>query len=306
MNKNISQSTLMRALLVTACLFTATLLTAQTSKPAKSNKTQSKEIAITFDELPVADPFGETDRQAITYLLLEGLKLHGVKAAGFVVGQYIENNFDLLGQWLNEGHTIGSMTLSNQDYNEIDITRFVQEIKMGMETIEPMLEGFGQKKRYFRFPFMHYGPTPKAKEQAEGFLESKKATIAHATIIPEDYLYNFSMQKLGKQPDSQALNQLMNEYLNHVLDEVERAELMARKLTGQSVKQILLLRANRLNAVFINDLLAVLAEQEYRFISLDAALKDRVYNMPEAYFGTRGVGFLDRLVSSDPDFLPAE
>ena len=88
-----------------------------------------KRICITFDELPAAKSFGEVDRQAVTYLLLEALKRHKVKAAGFVVGQEIGDSFDLLGQWLNDGHILGSMTFSNQDYNYIGIQAFINDIK---------------------------------------------------------------------------------------------------------------------------------------------------------------------------------
>lgn len=292
--------------LLLALVIAATIVADTSKKPAAASKTiKPKEIAITFDELPVADPFGKSDRQAVTYLILEALKAHHVKATGFVVGQEIASSFDLLGQWLNDGHTLGSMTYSNQDYNDIEIGMFIREIGMGAEAIEPMLDGFGQKKRYFRFPFLNYGPTPKARKQAEGFAKSRDMVIAHATVVPDDYLYDMTLQKLGKVPDSVERDLMMNEYLNHVFDQLDHAEAQALDIMGRPVKQILRLRANRLNAFFLDDMLTALEDAGYKFITLDAALKDQVYAQTEGYFGTRGVGFLDRLASSDPDLAPA-
>ena len=85
----------------------------------KKGKKSSKQICVTFDELPVAISFGDVDRSAITYLILETLKKHKVKAAGFVVGNQIEDSFDILGEWLNNGHILGNMTYSNQDLHEL-------------------------------------------------------------------------------------------------------------------------------------------------------------------------------------------
>ena len=279
---------------------------AQQKKSGGKKKKPKKEICITFDELPVARSFGGADRKAITYLILESLKNHKIKAAGFVVGENVENSFDILGQWLNDGHTLGSMTYSNQDMHELGIEQFLQEVQMGIDAVEPMLSGFGQKKRYFRYPFLHYGNVVEAKKQVKFFLDDRLQTVVHASVVPEDYLYNLSLEKLGKIPDSAAFEALMNEYINHVLDEIERVERLAHDFIKRPVKQILLLRANRLNAIYLEEMLTAFEAMGYKFITLKEALKDKVYSQTEAYYGTRGIGFIDMLRQSDPDLLPAE
>ena len=49
-----------------------------------------------------------------------------------------------------------------------------------------------------------------------------------------------------------------------------------------------------------------LEEGDPPFITLKEALKDEVYSKTEAYYGTRGIGYIDMLRQSDPDLLPAE
>ena len=44
----------------------------------------------------------------------------------------------------------------------------------------------------------------------------------------------------------------------------------------------------------------------YSFITLDEALSDDVYHETEAYFGPKGVGYLDMIYQSNADLLPAE
>lgn len=272
----------------------------------KTNKSKPKrEIAITFDELPAAKGFVEADRAAITFLILQALERHEVKAAGFVVGETIEDSFDILGKWLNAGHLIGNLTFSYQDFSQLSPQNYIADIEAGNEVLETMLAGFGQKGRYFRYPYLHYGIDPVSRREVENFLEARGCRPVHATVVVEDYLYNLSLEKMGKVPDSSDYDILMNDYLNHVIDEIERSERLALSVLNRPCRQILQLRANRLNAVFLDELLTALEGMGFEFVSLTKALKDKVYRMPQAYYGLKGIGFLDMIRESDPDKMPA-
>lgn len=286
-------------------LFAAIILLLSFSVSAQ-NKKKHLEMAITIDELPASLGFTAVDKQAINYLLLQALHNHDVKATGFVVGRYIEEDFDVLGQWLNEGHTLGSMTNTNQDYHQIDPESFIADIQTGNEAIEPMISGFGQKKHYFRFPYLHYGKTAEEKEVAMRYLDEQNIIVGHATVLVDDYLFNLTLEKMGKIPDSVRFEQLREEYLEHVTAQIQDAEFKSKDLLGRYCSQIIELRANRLNALFLEDILATIERMNYKFVTLDRALSDPLFQKSEAYFGTRGVGYLDMIIQSDPDLLPAE
>jgi peptidoglycan/xylan/chitin deacetylase (PgdA/CDA1 family) len=275
-----------------ALVFTLVILLAVSSFSA------DRQVAITFNELPAAPSFEDVHADALNYLILDVLKKYNVKATGFVVGANIGESADVLGQWLNSGHQLGSMTYDNQDINEVTPSQFKEEVVKGVNEIEGMLEGFGQKKRYFRFPYHKYGNTPKAKSNIRDFIKSHGDVICPATIIPEDFIYNSTLAKLGKMPDSSRLIPLRDEYLNHVFDIIEQQEQIAEKLVGHSVKQIILLQVNRLNAIFLDDLLGALKDHGYKFITLDSALTDEIYSRNESYTGTRGLGWLEMLAKS--------
>ena len=292
-------------------LLVAMLLLFSIGAPAQSQASESKKkslrrICITFDQLPAAGSFEEVDRPAITYLLLQALKKHEVPAAGFVVGDLIGDSFDILGEWLNAGHVLGNMTYSNQDLHQLDIEQFILDIKAGEDALETMLEGFGQKKRYFRYPFLHYGNEAESKKQVKLYLDENDIVIVHASVVAEDYLYNLSLEKMGKFPDSSEYDNLLNEYVNHVLDEIEEMDALSKQVLGYSCRHILRLKANRLNAIFLDEMLQAIKNLGFEFISLDQALKDDLYSSPEAYFGSHGVSYLDMIRLSDPDHLPAE
>lgn len=258
-----------------------------------------RQIAITFNELPASPDFSQVDREGLNKMILDALAKHKVKATGFIVGARLEKNYDIIGQWLNGGHTLGTMTYNLEDLHELGTEKFIEEAEWGIAEIEDMLEGFGQKKRYFRFPFLHYGQTQQEKREVKAFLQAEGNTIAHASIIPNDDLYNFTLGKMGKLLDSLQYVLLRDEYLNDVFDQLERAEMLADEIMGRPVKHVLVLRANRLNAIYLDELLTALEENGTTFITLDAALRDEVYNKAESYFGLRGVGYLDMLAQSE-------
>lgn len=304
--KSIRSSIFASSLIIFAILcITATYADTGQSN-SKQDKKRKKSISITFDELPTAQTFIDSDRGDITKGILTALKQYDIKSTGFVVGERIDGGFDLLGQWLNEGHFLGNLTNSHLDLNEVGIESFIQDIKAGQEAIEPMLTGFGQKKRYFRFPFLHYGNTIDKKREILLYLDATEQTIASATVVVEDYLYNMSLEKLGDNVDSTALASIGNDYISHVLLELENSEKLASEVLKRPCRQILLLRANRLNSMFLDQLLTTIEKDGYRFISLDEALKDELYSAPEAYFGARGVGYIQMLKESEADLLPAQ
>jgi len=266
--------------------------------PAVFGQGRAKKIAVTFDEVPIAQTFVEVNGAALTRQILDALKRVEAPATGFVVGDKIASNADLIGEWLNAGHLLGTMTLSNQDFNEVGIGEFMRQVKQGQEALEPILKSFGQKKRYFRFPFLHYGPTSEAKAKARQLMEANRTVIAHVTVMADDYLYNLRLEKLGPHADSASLFALMNEYVNHVLDELTRQEELALEVAGKPVIHILQLRANWLNALFGWELLNAIKNEGYKFVTLDAALADPAYTITERYDGNRGVGYLDMVALS--------
>lgn len=260
---------------------------------------RQKEICITFDDLPAAESFRDLDKHWITDEILGALRKHEVKAVGFVVTQNIGDGFDLLGQWLNAGHRLGNMTSSNEDLNDLDPDAFISSVRRAEDELAPILKGFGQKSRYFRYPFLHYGANPRAKQKVAGYLQEKGYTVAHVSIPIDDYLFNLGMENLPQPPDSVTFYRLQSEYVDHVLGAIVDADNLSRRLTGHSCRQVLRLRANLLNAWCLDDLLSSIEAMGYRFVTLDKALGDPIYSREESYYGSRGIGYLEMIAEGE-------
>ncbi|MEW5925687.1 MAG: polysaccharide deacetylase family protein [Candidatus Zixiibacteriota bacterium] len=274
--------------------------TAASKAPARINK-----ICITFDNLPSERNYERIERFWITDQILDALKKHNVPSAGFVVGESIDADWELLVKWLDEGHTLGFMTYTGQDLDNVPPEIFLDDIKKGKEAIEDLVWSYKQEGRFFRFPYLHYGNLPEIKQTVQDYLDELQIIVAHPTVVTEDFVYNLSLEKIYGSTDTMKFVALRDEYMTHILERLGAAETLGKEIMGRQVRHILQLRANRLNGMFLNFLLTTLEEKGYQFISLKDALKDKVYRKEEAYFGNKGLSYLERIKYSDPDYLPA-
>jgi len=271
---------------------------AQEATPKKVPK-GIKKICLTFDNLPAEREYGERERNEINEGILSTLGNHKILAAGFVVGDNIAGDWEIVVKWLEAGHTIGFMTYSGQDIENVPVDIFMADVAKGKEVVEDLLQSYKQKARYFRYPYLHYGSSPEVRNRVEGLITEQKITIAHASIVVEDFVYNLTLEKLYNGMDSLKIMQLRDEYIEHILERLGDAETLAMDIVNRPIRHILQLRANRINSLFLEDILAAIADKGYEFTSLNNALKDKVYKILEDYYGTKGLSYLERIKNSE-------
>lgn len=100
--------------------------------------------------------------------ILEALAKHGVKAAFFVVGNYIEQNPDLVRRMLREGHIVGNHTYHHYDMSKLsDEAAFNQELT-SLETLYRETTG-EDLPRYYRPPQGIYSEKNLEMAQKRGY-----------------------------------------------------------------------------------------------------------------------------------------
>ena len=86
-----------------------------------------------------------------TEKILDTLKKHEVKAAFFLVGNYIEKNADLVRRMVSEGHTVGNHTMHHPDMSAIsDQSAFAKELQ-DLESLYKETTG-EEMARFYRPP----------------------------------------------------------------------------------------------------------------------------------------------------------
>ena len=121
--------------------------------------TGKMEICLTFDA---------GYENGCTEKILDTLKKHDVKAAFFLVGNYIERNADLVRRMAAEGHTVGNHTLHHLDMSAIsDPASFRSELE-GLEDLYKATVGEALPK-YYRPPQGTYSEENLKQAKALGY-----------------------------------------------------------------------------------------------------------------------------------------
>jgi peptidoglycan/xylan/chitin deacetylase (PgdA/CDA1 family) len=271
--------------MIAACLFAAVLAASP------------REVAVTFDDLP-ATPADLATMTEVTSHLLRSLKANRGPAIGFVNARKVEGSaagVALLRQWLDAGFDLGNHTWSHVSIDSVPFETYRADLIRGEPVLKRLLaeRGRGQRLRYFRHPQLHTGPTPEIRKQLNDLLASRGYTVAPVTIDNDDYLFARVYQQARTGGDQALMKRVVDAYIPYMNDVFAHFERLSREFLGREVKQTLLLHANELNADHFDELAAMMRQRGYTFISLDRALTDPAYRMPEAT-STKGISWLHR------------
>ena len=103
-----------------------------------------------------------------TTKILDVLKAHQVPAAFFLVGNYIEQNADLVRRMVNEGHIVGNHTMHHYDMSKIaDQNAFQKELSALEELYEETIGS--PMEKYYRPPQGTYSETNLQMAKALGY-----------------------------------------------------------------------------------------------------------------------------------------
>jgi len=262
--------------------------------------TWSGEMVITIDDLPIVKQgrYGKEAQTEIVDQVMGVLKKHRVQAMGFVVGQKVTApwQYELLKRFRDDGHLLGNHTFSHPDLNRTGAGEFVADI----DNCDRILGNLAGTVRYFRYPLLHRGQDPEKRAVVGRWLSEHGYMVVPVTIDNDDYLYDTRYEEALDAGDDQAARQIGREYVAHMLGQVDHFRAMAERKVGREIPHILLVHMNRINASYLDELLTHLENAGWRFISIEEALADAVYELPDRYNGPKGVSWLERIDTTTP------
>jgi peptidoglycan-N-acetylglucosamine deacetylase len=255
-----------------------------------------REVAITIDDLPRGGDRGERDLatvRAMTEQLLRPFREERIPVTGFVnEGRPVdfgpEGLREVLEVWLDAGADLGNHSYSHRNINNVPLDEFTADITRGEPMVRAALAARGRTLTYFRHPFLFTGPTGEIKAGLQTFLDRHGYRVAPVTIDDADYMF----AALYTRPEYRA--RARQEYVPYMESVVAFFEDRAVEVVGREFPQILLLHANQLNADLMPELLAMFRRRGYTFVSLDQALADEAYALPDGYVGRGGFSWIHR------------
>jgi peptidoglycan/xylan/chitin deacetylase (PgdA/CDA1 family) len=278
---------------------TALLLPADAIPRARAAE---RAVAVTFDDLPatsagvVANDVASLEE--LTRKLLSAVSKYSIPAVGFVnEGQLfvegagrgdVDARIGLLRMWVDAGLELGNHTYSHRDLNTMPLAQFEADVLRGEAVTRGLLEGKGQRLRYFRHPFLHVGSDLQKRRAFEAFLASHGYTVAPVTVDNDEFVYAAAYAKALRRGNAAAAARIADDYLRYMDEVFSFFEDVSRRVAGREIPQILLLHANTLNADRFDALAEALKQRGYRFVSVAQALEDPVYRRLDEFVGAPG------------------
>jgi len=283
--------------LAAVCLFSflSKAVSAQAPKPP------DRQVAVTIDDLPA----GTADRMSATQITTMSAKLLGtlrdqkIPVVGFVNEKKlykpgeVDERIKALQMWLDYGFELGNHTFSHSSLNQVGLKAWEEDVILGESVTRMLLGQRKMKLRYFRHPYLDTGRDLLTRREAEAFLVERGYRIAPITLDAWDWMFAGLYEDAKNRNDTGLQQQIVKEYLAYHDAVFAYSEQLSAKILGYEPKQILLLHASNLEADHIGELLDVLRKRGYRFITLEDALSDSAYSLPDTYVGEEGTGWID-------------
>jgi len=256
---------------------------------------QTRSVALTFDDLPAAGTTDASTIKSINQRILSALRRHNAPAIGFVNTSKLPAqgpsgvDASVLEDWLRQGLSLGNHTFSHADLNLSSPEAFEKEILAGEQPLTSLLAKDGKRLEYFRFPFNHTGDTKEKHDAIAAFLAQHGYRVAPCTIDNSDFVFNRVYVIALSRHDEETLVRIRSEYLAYTALEIDYYSQLHSKVLGHELPHVMLLHVDQLNADVMEEILKLFESKNYRFVTLDSALSDPAYSIPDTAIAKGGL-----------------
>lgn len=273
-------------------------------------------IAVTIDDLPVVAKNSDLKtRQEITRKLLGHIKKAKIPVIGFVNegklykdDKLVAKEVDLLKQWLDAGLNLGNHTFSHMSLHDNSPENYEADILKGEIITKKLLADKNQKIKYFRHPYLWTGLSLEIKNDLNKFLTEHNYTIAPVTIDNSDWIFARAYDNAIEKKNEKLKREIGAAYVPYLNAKFDYWERQSMKIFGREINQILLIHANSINADYLDNLAQAMEKRNYKFVTLEEALKDEAYKLPDTFVKRNGISWLHRwaLEKGRENILPDE
>jgi peptidoglycan/xylan/chitin deacetylase (PgdA/CDA1 family) len=249
---------------------------------------ESVPVAFTLDDL------GTTGSAPVEKTAKALLQAGVPEAYGFVNGSQVHDdrdNEESVRLWVRAGYQIGNHTFSHEGLDAVT-AEFYQNDIVANEVILKQFAAPGANWHWFRYPHLSEGDTLEKKQAVRDFLDGQSYRVAQVTVDYPDWLFDAAYGRCLKQGRVDRTEWLKALYLKKAVYSFVEAQQESRKLFGRDVPQIFLVHYSRCTGEVMPELLAGLKAHGARFITLEQAQSDPVFDMDPGIVLPSGENFL--------------
>lgn len=246
-----------------------------------------KRIAFTYDDGPQPDGafYAGKDR---TVMLIDALKVGGVDQAAFFITT--KNLTDDAARrrvraYAAAGHVIANHSHQHQWAHRTDVREYVADI----DKAEQLLEGFDNRRAWFRFPFLDEGRDEKKRDALREALAERDLMSGYVTVDTFDWHMEAIVARAKEAGECVDIDGVGEIYVDMLVAAAEHFHKMAGDALGRAPAQVLLLHENDLAAMFADDLARGLRAAGWEIIPVDEAYEDEIASqLPDTLFSGMG------------------
>jgi len=255
---------------------------------------QGKEIAITFDDIPMPKSC-LYDKKKRVDILLDVLEKEKVRAAFFCIGQYV---LQPGGKECLEAIALKNHFLANHSFTHTSLSKqSVREFSEELQKTEEAIGCFAGSRKWYRFPNLDFGNreeiggSEQKKEEVFALLKEQGYIHGYVTINTFDwYLNHYLLQALkNKQPIHWDL--LEKVYLRLLAEWLDECEGVCSRVMPEQAAHVLLFHGNDINALFLPAILSFLRQEGWTFVDPEKAYA----SCPQLHFCTHGDLYVQQL-----------
>lgn len=256
--------------------------TSLASRPGADSEQQPIRLAVTVDDLPGGGPEvrGYTHVQIVRDIILTLQAHHVQHAVGFVVGSMLAarpERKDAIEAWVQAGFEVGNHTYSHDKIGEIGLEGYEKDILANRAVVDPLEKRTGQRRSYFRFPYLDEGATSGERQALRRLLSAEHYTVVRASVTFHDTDWADAYLRCWDHGNETAMDVLRRSYVENGVAQLRWSVAASRTVLGHSIAQVLLLHANVPTAKTLGALLTAYEKLGVRYVSLEDALREPAY-----------------------------
>lgn len=239
------------------------------------SKVSAKELAWSIDDAPSTHVglLSPTDRK---HFLLDSMTLSQLPETVFFLNSSLLTNAGLnfIKSLAARGHLIGNHNHRHFELNMANGHRFIQSLDRGLSLLTAYFGPIG----WYRFPMLNEGQSREQVDELRSHLSLRSLRNAYVTVVHCDFMLNDVVLAAAERGHKINLENLKRIYLELIADSVVFYDQLAQHYLGRSPKHIMVLHDNDLTALFLPNLVGLLASQGWSSVAIREAYKDPIQN----------------------------
>ncbi|MFO7562935.1 MAG: polysaccharide deacetylase family protein [Enhygromyxa sp.] len=259
-------------------------------------------IHLSFDDAPGAHfapgeaPTDPAAYNALNREIIATLQEHEIPASVFFNCDNLLPGDETLESWEAAGMLVGNHTASHVNLAKVGLEAWLEDLRRCDEVLRERLSA---PPSYLRYPYLSQGDTLEQRDGATAALAEMGYANAHVTAATTEWLLALAYSAAKQRGEAELEDQIVAAYRQHMLESVTAARELAIHEVGRETTQVVLFHVNTLAADHLDEVLADYEAAGYRFIGLEEALADPVFELEDHYVGGGGISWLARI--HDPE-----